>query len=121
MNRDENNDQSRAAANEGVDSGTQASSRAPLTRGTGINVVRRSPWLAAIAVMLVISAVALTLLLRPASSGQAGRPVPAPTGVPVPTPSVETTSGTQPRPRDITIELSPAEIENAQLKTEVAT
>src|SRR5207253_432671 len=104
MNRDEKNDQSVAAANEGVDSGTQAGSRAPVSRGTVIHVVRRRPWLAAIAVMLVISAVALVLLLRPGSSGQAGRPVPAPTGVPVPTPSVETTSGTQPRPGDITIE-----------------
>ena len=121
MNREEKNDQSVAAANEGVESGSQAGSQARISRASAIRIVRRRPWVVAMAVLLVISAVTLTLWLRSGSSGQAGRPVPAPTGVPVPTPSGETAGGTQTRPGDIAITLAPEELENAQIKTEVAT
>jgi membrane fusion protein, heavy metal efflux system len=119
MNREENNERSGASPNE-VEDG-EAGSRVPSSRSRLIHVVRRKPWLFVIVVLLVISAVALTLLLRPGSSNQAGRPVPAPTGLPVSTPSVETQGETQPRPGDITITLAPNELENAQIKTEVAT
>lgn len=121
MNRSEKNDRSSAYPNEVEDGDLQAGSRVPSSSPRLIHVVRRSPWLFVIALLLVISAVALTLLLRPGSTNQAGRPVPAPTGLPVPTPSIETQGETQPRPGDITITLAPNELENAQIKTELAT
>ena len=120
MNRDEKNDRSVASPNEVVEGDSKVGSQAPISRARLIHVVRRRPWLVVMVVLLLISAVALTLLLRPGSSGQAGRPVPAPTGVPVPTPSGET-GETQPHPGDITISLAPDELENAQIKTEMAT
>jgi RND family efflux transporter MFP subunit len=121
MNREEKNDRSGASPNKVEDGDLQARSRVPSSRSRLIHVVRRRPWLFVIVVLLVISAVGLILLLRPGSSNQAGRPVPAPTGLPVPTPSVETKGETQPRPGDITIALAPNELENAQIKMEVAT
>src|SRR5436190_751308 len=100
MNREEKNDRSDASANQVEVGDLQAGLRVPSSRSRLIHVVRRKPWLFVIVVLLVISAVGLTLLLRPGSSNQAGRPVPAPTGLPVPTPSVETKGETQPRPGD---------------------
>src|SRR5258705_12924821 len=119
MNRDEKNDRSVASPNEVVEGDSKVGSQAPISRARLIHVVRRRPWLVVMVVLLLISAVALPLLLRPRSSGQAGRPVPAP-GVPVPTPSGET-GETQPHPSDITISLAPDELEIAQIKTEMAT
>lgn len=120
MNQEEKSERSVASTTNVETNDSQAGSRAPISRTRLIHVVRHKPWLVVIVVLLVISAVALTLLLRSGSSGQAGRPVPAPTGVPVPAPS-DSASGTQPRPGDITITLAPEELENAQIKTEVAT
>lgn len=117
MNEEEKNERSVAFPNDDL----QAGSRASISRNSVIRAVRRRPWLVALAILLVVSAVALTLLLRPGSGSQAGRPVPAPTGVPVPAPSIETNGGTQPRPGDITITLPPGELDNAQIKTEMAT
>jgi len=120
MNREEKSNRSVASTNP-VEEGAQTGSQARVSRARLIHVVRHRPWLVVIVVLLVlISAIAVTLLLRPGSSGQAGRPVPAPTGVPVPTPS-SGTEATQPRPGDITIALAPDELENAQIKMEVAT
>ena len=121
MNREEKNERSVPSLNHVEDVDSKAGPRASISRARLIHVVRRKPWLAVIVVLLVISAVALTLLLRPGSGNLAGRPVPAPTGVPVPTPSIETNAGAQPRPGDITIALAPDELENAQIKTEAAT
>lgn len=121
MNREEKNERSVASTTEVEDVDSQASSQARISRARLVHVVRRRPWLVVIVLLLAISAVALALLLRPGSTSQAGRPVPAPTGVPVPAPSGETTGGTQPRPGDIAITLAPEELANAQIKIEVAT
>jgi RND family efflux transporter MFP subunit len=120
MNREERNEGSVTSPTEAKDVDSEGDSRARTSRSTVIHAVRRRPWLVVLAVLLVISAVGVTLLLRPGSGSQAGRPVPAPTGVPVPAPS-ESGSGTAPRPGDITIAVAPDELENAQIKTEVAT
>ena len=118
MNPEEKSDRGAASANE-VDS--QVGSQASISRPRLIHAVRHKPWrVVMVVLLLLISAVAVTLLLRPGSSGQAGRPVPAPTGVQVPAPS-SGTEATQLRPGDITISLAPDELENAQIKTEVAT
>ena len=121
MNREEKNERSVPSLNHVEDVDSKAGPRASISRARLIHVVRRKPWLAVIVVLLVMSAVALTLLLRPGSGNLAGRPVPAPTVVPVPTPSIETNAGAQPRPGDITIALAPDELENAQIKTQAAT
>jgi RND family efflux transporter MFP subunit len=81
-------------------------------------VATRRPWIIALVVLLIASAAALTFWLRSGSSSQAGRPVPAPTGEPVPSPFE---SGTQPRPGEITITLTPDKLQNAQIKTEPVT
>ena len=121
MNRDEKSDRAVACPNEVEEDDSKVGSQARISRPRLIHIVRRRPWLVVmVVVLLLISAVALALLLRSVSSGQAGRPVPAPTGVPVPTPSGEI-GETQPHPGDITISLAPDELENAQIKTEVAT
>src|SRR5260370_32285996 len=120
MNQDKENEGSVVSSDHNQDADSQAISPARLSHDTKTRVLRRRPWLVVLTVLLVISAVALTLLLRRGSIGQGGRPVPAPTGVPTPAPSEETAGGTQPRPGDITIALAPEELENAQVKTEVA-
>src|SRR5213083_91617 len=121
MNREEKNDRSVAFPNEVQDGDSKAGSRSPISRVRLIQVIRTRPWLVVMVVLVLLtSAVALTLLLHPGSSGQAGRPVPAPTDVPVPTPSGET-GETRSHSGNITISLAPDELENAQIKTEVAT
>jgi RND family efflux transporter MFP subunit len=118
MNRDEMNDPGVTPSNKVEDSGSQVDSPAEGSRARLTHVIRRKPWLVLTVMLLAIAAVALTLVLRPGSSSQEGRPVPAPTGEPVPAPSE---SGTQPRPGEITIILTPEKLESAQIKTEVAT
>jgi RND family efflux transporter MFP subunit len=81
-------------------------------------LILRKPLIIVIVVLLIVLAAAVTFWLRSGSSSQAGRPVPAPTGEPVPSPSE---SGAQPRPGEITITLTPDELQNAQIKTEPVT
>ena len=75
----------------------------------------------AVVLLAIAAAIAVGLLLSRSSSNQAGRPVPAPAGTPVPSPSGETSGVAQPRPGEVTITLPPEKLENAQIKTEVAT
>jgi membrane fusion protein, heavy metal efflux system len=93
-----------------------------LSRIKIFRVIGSNRRLAVVVVLLAISAVlVVALLLSRGSSDEGGRPVPAPTGAPVPLPSGETSGTAQPRPGEVTITLSPGEVENAQIKTEVAT
>ena len=124
MNKQEEHDRETTESDESLsgppanhsDSEVTSSARQP-----GItHVIRRRPWIMVVVVLVAVSAVALTFLLSGGSSSQEGRPVPAPTGEPVPSPSGEM-NGTRPRPGELTITLTPDKLENAQIKTEVAT
>jgi len=103
------------------DRDSKTSPPASVRRVRLIHVIRRRPWIIVVVVLLAISAVALTLLLSAGSSSQEGRPVPAPTVEAVPAPTGDTSGGSQPRPGELTITLTPDKLENAQIKTEVAT
>jgi RND family efflux transporter MFP subunit len=118
MNRDEMNEPGVTPSNEVAGSGSQGGSPAQGSRARLTHIIRRKPSLVVTVVLVAIAAIAVTLMLRPGSSSHEGRPVPAPTDEPVPTPSE---SGTQPRPGEITILLTPDKLESAQIKTEVAT
>lgn len=85
-----------------------------------LRIIKNNRWVAVVVALLAVSAIALALLLSRGSGSQEGRPVPAPTGAPVPLPSGDTAVGAQPRPGEMTITLPAEELENAQIKTEVA-
>src|SRR5262245_54251706 len=116
MNSEENNEQSIDSLD--VVKEHNADSSAPVSRTRLIHIIKRRPWGVVVVVLLAVFAIALTLLLRPGSGSQGGRPVPAPTGEPVPSPSE---GGMQLHPGEITITLTPDKLEAAQIKTEVAT
>src|SRR5207237_8365787 len=84
-------------------------------------IITHNRWLLVVTVLVIVAAIASVLLLRRSSGSQEGRPVPAPTGAPVPSPSAESSGGVQPRAGEVTITLSPDKLENAQIKTEMAT
>ncbi|HKP12731.1 MAG TPA: efflux RND transporter periplasmic adaptor subunit, partial [Blastocatellia bacterium] len=90
-------------------------------RRTMVRIITQHRWLTLAVVLLAAAAIALALFLSRTSSSQAGRPVPAPSGALVPSPSGDSSGGVQPRPGEITLTLSPDKLENAQIKTEVAT
>ncbi len=118
MSREEKNEPSIAPPVDVKESNSHSDSQAKVSRGGIPRVGWRKPWLVVIVVLLAISAVALTFLLRPWSSSQAGRPVPAPAGEPVPAPAQ---GGMQSRPGELTITLTADKLANAQIKIEVAT
>jgi cobalt-zinc-cadmium efflux system membrane fusion protein len=78
-------------------------------------------WVVIAVVLLAAGAIVVTwLLIRGSSqSSIAGRPVPAPAGESVPAPPGAASTGATPRPGEMMITLSPDNLENAQLKTEV--
>ena len=90
-------------------------------RSTRIRLTPPKRWFIIVAALLGVSIIALALWLSRRASIQEGRPVPAPTGVTVPAPSGEMPSGTEAQPGEITLTLSADKLENAQIKTEVAT
>src|SRR5581483_9744940 len=90
-------------------------------RRSVLRIITQHRWLTFAVVLLAAAAIALALFLSRTSSSQAGRPVPAPSGTLVPSPSSESAGGAQPRPGEIALTLSPDKLENAQIKTEVAT
>jgi membrane fusion protein, heavy metal efflux system len=78
-------------------------------------IIQRRRWIAGAGVLLAAAIVVVVLLIRPWSNRQQGRPVPAPVEQPVPS------LGAQPQSGEVVITLSPDEMENAKIKSEVAT
>lgn len=89
--------------------------------GSVLSIITQHRWLTVFVVLLGGAAIALAVFLSRNSSSQEGRPVPAPSGALVPSPSNESSGSVQPRPDEITLTLSTDELENAQIKTELAT